>query len=176
MRKTLMFVIGLTILLAGVVGYIIGSAPEPLPNPKRSNHSSGHPNSDPAQPQNQNSIITDTEKTESSQLANVESLLVTATTTPLPLSLRAGIFFEESAAETSAQEISDYGYPATVQQFITNDQKVLNLVILAPFKNEANLQLAKYELFKKHNIVTQRIITPVADNTPAASKQPVANK
>lgn len=151
-----MLVVGFTILLAGLVGYIIGSTPDKFGNQSLTNQSSN-----PTQSSNKNSTSDSTDKIETGELPTIDSLLVTPQTTPLPLSLRAGIFFDGPSAAASAQEITGYGYPATPQKFVARDKTVLHLVVLAPFNNEANLQLAKYELFKKHDIVTRRIITPV---------------
>jgi hypothetical protein len=155
MRKTLLLVVGLIIVLAGVVGYILGSAPENLTIKGLNEQAKGLADSS-----NQNTTGSDSNKTQTADLPTLESLLITAKTVPLPLSLRAGIFFDEKAANVSASQISNYGYPATVQKFLAEDQSLMNLVIMDPFENEANLQLAKYELFKQHGIVTQRIVTP----------------
>jgi hypothetical protein len=156
MRKTLLLVVGLIIVLAGVVGYILGSAPQNL-NIKDLNEQS----KELAVSSNQNTTGSDSNETQTADLPTLESLLITAKTVPLPLSLRAGIFFDGKTASASASQIRSYGYPATVQKFLAQDQSIMNLVILDPFENEATLQLAKYELFRQHGIVTQRIVTPI---------------
>ena len=160
MRKTLLLVVGFIIVLAGIVGYILGSAPEKLTIQDLDKQVETLDDSD-----NQNSTASDSNKTQSANLPPFDSLLITPHTTPLPLSLRAGIFFDNKTASESALQISSYGYPANVQQFQAKDKSLLNLVVLEPFNNEANLQLAKYELFKKYGVVTQRVITPMQKNS-----------
>ncbi|MEM7358206.1 MAG: hypothetical protein AAF431_03805 [Pseudomonadota bacterium] len=155
MRVSLFLVVALIILLAGIVGYILGTAPAQLTGAHLTN-----PGGDLAQSSLQNTTGEDVNKTQTADLPTLQSVLITQETSPLPLSLRAGLYFDAALAEKGALQISELGYAASVQQFTDQSNTLLYLVVLEPFKNEANLQLAKYELFEKHKIVTQRIVTP----------------
>ncbi len=149
MRKTLLIVILLVIVLAGFGGYIIGTTPFPV-----STESSKDSTENAEQ-----SASSDTSTT-GAAFNNYDTLLITVDTSPPPLSLQAGAYFDAAAAQTAAKKINTLGYKTTIQQFTTGDDNLLNVVLLGPFANEANLQLAQFELSEKASIATQRVNTP----------------
>lgn len=149
MRKTLIIVIGTIVLLAGLLGYIIGTEPIGKSATDEENSTSA-----------EQSIDTSTAGSQAKELPSYNSLLITPSTSPLPLSLQAGVYYNTVAANAALEKVKELGYKkVSVAQFSDQNKQTLNVVLLGPFNNEAELQLAQYEL-STANITTQRIITP----------------
>ena len=151
MRTTLIIVVILVILLSVLLGYIIGS--EKLSTQNVANESS------PKQSENSTG-----DNTQSSNLPNYDSLLVMPDTEVLPLNLQAGAYYDEVAAQAAVLKLKTLGFEASVKQFSDHQKDILYVIILKPFNNEAQLQLAQYKLTAA-KIMTQRVATLKAGNT-----------
>lgn len=150
MKKTLIFIVACAVLLGGLTGYILGQ--KPFSNASKTNTQ-----------QDSNTKDGDSAAEDAETLPSFDSLLLTPDTNPLPLNLQAGVFYDVATADQMAIRVSKLGYPATVRSFAGPSSQRVYVVILDPFKNEANLQLAQYELMNKANISTKRVVTPPSD-------------
>ena len=147
----LIIVIIIMVLLGVLLGYIIGSQQLITTNPQ---------NEDTLKTQQNTNELT---AVNVNTLPSYDSLLASPTTSPLPLSLQAGVFYDKETANTSLKKLQDFNVGSTIIQFSDVNQQTLNVIILGPFENEAKLQLAQYKL-SEMKITSQRVITPQSVN------------
>lgn len=164
MRISVTLVVIVISLLAGIAGYVLATAPWPSTQPLSTmDETSDAKTGEGETPGSAASIelgSASSTKPSTDTLPTLDSFYLSADTQPLPLTLQAGVFFSASEAQARVDQLKAIDYKSDIQKIRDNTNTALFLVTLPPFKNESELQLAQYQLYKDANISTQRVLMP----------------